>query len=178
MGWISVDNLAVLQRSLVEQWGVTYQSCDPVDRCCRHVDRPHRNHTASTRSLRPAPNTSDLSTWWWERHSGFNTLCDPAFESWSLLFVESWALCFWALLPHFQSLRNQFSCLLCYTCTISHVTLFHLDFSTRFRDQLPSRNRSFSSTSRHKHGKEKFENSTETAKRYQFRQRSTASHYH
>ena len=49
---------------LLEWWGVTSQSCDPVDRCCRHVDRPHRNHTASTRSLQPAPDTSDLSTTW------------------------------------------------------------------------------------------------------------------
>ena len=46
----------------MERWGVTSQSCDPVDRCCRHVDRPDRNHTASTRSLRPAPDTSDLSS--------------------------------------------------------------------------------------------------------------------
>ena len=46
----------------MERWGVTSQSCDPVGRFCRHVDRPHGNDTASTRSLRPAPDTSDLST--------------------------------------------------------------------------------------------------------------------
>ena len=46
----------------MERWGVTSQSCDPVGRFCRHVDRPQGNHTASTRSLRPAPDTSDLSS--------------------------------------------------------------------------------------------------------------------
>ena len=74
----------------VEQSGVTYRSRALVDRSCRHIDRPDRNHTASTRSLRPAPDTSDLSTWWWEWHLGFNILCDPACESWSLLFC--WVL--------------------------------------------------------------------------------------
>ena len=46
----------------LEQSGVTSRSRALVDRFCRHVDRPDRNHTASTRSLRPALDTSDLST--------------------------------------------------------------------------------------------------------------------
>ena len=46
---------------ILEWWGVTSQSCDSVDRFCRHVDRPHCNHTTSTRSLQPALDTSDLS---------------------------------------------------------------------------------------------------------------------
>ena len=101
--WGSTNELGVSQwlNIVLEQSGMTYSSRALIDRFCRHVDRPHHNHTASTRSLRPAPDTSDLSTWWWEWHSGFNILRDPASESWSVLFR-------WVLSPFFEPCIHVF----------------------------------------------------------------------
>ena len=91
---------------------MTSQSCDPVGRFCRHIDRPDRNHTASTRSLRPAPDTSDLSTWWWE--------CDLAF------YTSHSVFCVTCYLPFVPLICFYILCCVIVPCFVFYCVTLHI----------------------------------------------------